>query len=300
MKVKHTLTGIVQPHPQFESRILRNRRDVLVYLPPGYRRVGRRRYPVLYLHDGQNVFDAATSYAGVEWGVDETAQRLIPKNLIEPIIIVAIANTGEGRIHEYAPTAGAIYESALEEKRSRGLAKKYGQFLIEELKPFIDQKYRTRPEAEFTGLGGSSMGGLLTLSLGLWFPDFFRRLMVMSPAVWWDDEAILRMIEELDDRLPLRIWLDTGTNETGWERARKLRDRLVEKGWLLFHDLEYCEAEGADHNEAAWGARVESALRFLFPSQSHGRRKQVPKLVQALLYQARGRRLGGQGGPSVR
>ena len=167
---------------------------------------------------------------------------------------MAIANTGKDRIHEYAPTAGAIYESALEERRSRGLAKKYGQFLIEELKPFIDQKYRTRSEAEFTGLGGSSMGGLLTLALGLWFPAFFRRLMVMSPAVWWDDQAILRMIEELDERLPLKIWLDTGTNETGWERARKLRDRLVEKGWLLFHDLEYCEAEGADHNEACLGS----------------------------------------------
>jgi len=281
MENKHTLTGIVQSHPQFDSRILGNRRDVLVYLPPGYRRLRlrRRRYPVLYLHDGQNVFDAATSFAGVEWGVDETAQRLIRKNLIEPIIIVAIANTGKDRIHEYAPTAGAIYESALEERRSRGLAKKYGHFLIEELKPFIDQKYRTRSEAEFTGLGGSSMGGLLTLALGLWFPTFFRRLMVMSPALWWDDEAVLRMIEGLDERLPLKIWLDTGTNETGWERARKLCDLLVEKGWLLFHDLEYCEAKGADHNEAAWGARVESALRFLFPPQSRARGKQLPKPV---------------------
>ena len=186
MENKHTLTGIVQSHPQFDSRILGNRRDVLVYLPPGYRRLRlrRRRYPVLYLHDGQNVFDAATSFAGVEWGVDETAQRLIRKNLIEPIIIVAIANTGKDRIHEYAPTAGAIYESALEERRSRGLAKKYGQFLIEELKPFIDQKYRTRSEAEFTGLGGSSMGGLLTLALGLWFPTFFRRLMWIEPRFW--------------------------------------------------------------------------------------------------------------------
>ena len=281
MEDKNTLIGTIHSHPQFESRILGNRRDILVYLPPGYRqlRLRRRRYPVLYLHDGQNVFDAATSFAGVEWGVDETAQRLIRKNLIEPIIIVAIANTGKDRIHEYAPTAGAIYESALEERRSRGLAMMYGQFLILELKPFIDQQYRTRSEAEFTALGGSSMGGLLTLALGLWFPAFFRRLMVMSPAVWWDDQAILRMIEELDGRPPLKMWLDTGTNETGWEGARKLRDRLVEKGWLLFHDLQYCEADGADHNEVAWGARVESALRFLFPPQSQGTRKQLSKPV---------------------
>ncbi len=261
---EHTLTGNIRRHPDFESRILRNRRDVLVYLPRHYRRT-RDRYPVLYLQDGQNVFDAATSFAGVEWGVDETAQRLIRKNLIEPLIIVAVANTGDDRIHEYTPTAGAIYESALEEKRSRGLARTYGQFLIEELKPYIDKNYRTNREAEFTGLGGSSLGGLLTLSLGLWFPNVFRRLMVMSPAVWWDDEAIMRVIEELDDKPPLKIWLDTGTNETGWERARELRDRLVEKGWRPFDDLMYFEADGANHNESAWAARVDPALRFLFP-----------------------------------
>ncbi len=277
MDPKHTLTGDIRPHPQFESRILGNRRDVLVYLPRGYRRARRRRYPVLYLQDGQNVFDAATSFAGVEWGVDETTQHLLRRNLIEPLIIVAIANTGDDRIHEYTPTPGAIFESALEEKRSRGEAKKYGQFLLEELKPCIDQEYRTKPEAEFTGLGGSSMGGLLTLSLGLSFPDFFHRLMVMSPAVWWDDEVILRVIGKLDHKPPLRIWLDTGTNESGWERARKLRDQLVEKGWRLADDLAYFEAKGADHNEAAWGQRVEAALRFLYPPRSRRRRGRAPQ-----------------------
>src|SRR5476649_2869442 len=114
----HTLTGNIHRHRAFPSAILRNRRDVLVYLPPGYRHSPRRHYPVLYLHDGQNVFDAATSFAGVEWGVDETAQQLIRKNLIEPLIIVTIANTGEDRIHEYTPTAGAIFESRSEEHTS--------------------------------------------------------------------------------------------------------------------------------------------------------------------------------------
>jgi predicted alpha/beta superfamily hydrolase len=259
MDLQHTLAGDIRQHPQFESRILGNRRDVLVYLPRGYRRLSRRCYPVLYSQDGQNVFDAATAFAGVEWGMDETAQRLIRKNLIEPLIIVAVANTGEDRIHEYAPTTGPIFATALEEKRSRGLAKKYGQFLIEELKPYIDQEYRTKREAEYTGLGGSSMGGLLALSLGLWFPDFFRRLMVMSPAVWWDDEAIVRMIEGLDSKPPLKIWLDTGTNETGWERARKLRDRLVEKGWRLSHDLGITK-RGRRTVKAAWGALKRSAV----------------------------------------
>src|SRR5438552_13154596 len=129
-----TLTGNIQRHRAFPSKILRNRRDVLVYLPPGYSRFSRRRYPVLYLHDGQNVFDAATSFGGVEWGVDETAQRLIRDKLVEPLIIVAVANIGEERIHEYAPTPGVIEHKANRKKRSRGLARLYGEFLIDELK----------------------------------------------------------------------------------------------------------------------------------------------------------------------
>ncbi|MEY2486004.1 MAG: hypothetical protein QOH39_1652 [Verrucomicrobiota bacterium] len=262
---EHTLTGDIQELRGFRSKILGNQRDVLVYLPRGYRRSLRRRYPVLYLHDGQNVFDAATAFSGVEWGVDETAQLLVRKRLIEPVIIVAIANTGENRIDEYAPSPGAILESASEEKRSRGLGKKYGRFLTEELKPYVDRKYRTKRGAEFTGLGGSSLGGLVTMACGLWFPNVFSRLIVMSPAVWWDDEAILRMVEQLDEKLPLKIWLDTGTNEPGWERAGALRDALVERGWKLFDDLQYLEVQGGEHTEAAWAARVDPALRYLFP-----------------------------------
>jgi predicted alpha/beta superfamily hydrolase len=260
-----TLTGNIQRHRAFPSKILRNRRDILVYLPPGYSRFSGRRYPVLYLHDGQNVFDAATAFGGVEWGVDETAQQLLRKKLIEPLIIVAIANTGEDRIHEYAPTPAQI--DPPKRKRSRGLLRNYGRFLTEELKPFIDRKYRTKREAEFTALGGSSLGGLATLVLGLWFPNYFTRLAVMSPSIWWDDCAIYKIVDALDEtaKPPLRIWLDTGTHEPGWERAAALRDRLLEKGWRLHDDLHYLEVEGANHSEGAWAARVDPILRFLFP-----------------------------------
>lgn len=263
--MKHTLTGNIKRHLAFPSKVLGNRRDVLVYLPPGYNRFSRKRYPVLYLHDGQNVFDAATSFAGVEWGVDETAQRLIRQKLIEPLIIVAIANTGEDRIHEYAPTPGVIEVKEKRKKRSRGLARVYGQFLIEELKPYIDRKYRTKREPEFTGLGGSSLGGLVTLAIGILFSHAFARLIVMSPSIWWDDFAIYRLVDMIEEKPKLKIWLDTGTSEPGWENARALRDRLVEKGWKPFDDLQYMEIEGAEHNEAAWAARVDPALRFLFP-----------------------------------
>src|SRR5205823_1182450 len=128
---RHTLTGNIHRHRQFPSRTLGNRRDILVYLPPGYRRFLRHRYPVFYLQDGQNLFDAATAFAGVEWEVDETAQRLIRRKLVEPTIIVAIANTGPDRIHEYAPTRGIVDSKAKRKKRSRGLARKYGKFLIQ-------------------------------------------------------------------------------------------------------------------------------------------------------------------------
>ena len=259
----HTLTGDIRRHPAFPSRLLGNQRGVLVYLPPGYAR-SRGRYPVLYLHDGQNVFDAGTSFAGVEWGVDETAQRLIAARAIAPLIVVAVDNAGADRIHEYTPTRGR-YEAFGVQGQSRALAGRYGRFLSEELKPFIDMRYRTRPDAADTGLGGSSLGGLVTLSLALRFPGRFGRLAVMSPSVWWDECVIYRLVESLKRKPPLKIWLDTGTAEEGWERCRGLRDRLLAKGWQLGVDLEYHEAEGGEHNEAAWAMRMEGVLRYLFP-----------------------------------
>jgi len=262
---KHTLTGNIKRHRAFPSKALGNRRDILVYLPRGYSPLSPRRYPVLYLHDGQNVFDAATSFAGVEWGADETAERLIKENLIEPLIIVAVANMGEQRIDEYAPTRGVIDAKAKRKKRSKGLARKYGYFLINELKPYIDRKYRTNPGAEFTGLGGSSLGGLVTLAIGILYPQAFSRLMVMSPSIWWDDFAIYRLIDAIGRKPPFKIWLDTGTAEPGWEQARELLNRLMDKGWKLQKDVQYMEVQGANHSEGAWAARVEPALRFLFP-----------------------------------
>ncbi|HEY2680130.1 MAG TPA: alpha/beta hydrolase-fold protein [Candidatus Udaeobacter sp.] len=264
---KHTLTGNIKLHHAFRSRILGNRRDIWVYLPPGYRRFSGKSYPVLYLHDGQNVFDAATSFGGVEWGVDETSERLIRARIIEPVIVVAVANIGEDRVHEYTPTPGVIEAKGRRKKRSRGLARLYASFLMEELKPYIDGKYRTKPEPEFTGLGGSSLGGLVTLAIGILNPNAFRRLIVMSPSVWWDDFAIYRLVDSIKRKPPLKIWIDTGTAEPGWEQTRELCKRLVEKGWKAGKDLLYMEADHGDHSEAAWAARVEPALSFLFPTR---------------------------------
>lgn len=256
----HTRTGLIKTHERFRSRHLKSTRTILVYLPPGYEPRGARRYPVLYLQDGQNVFDKATS-VGEEWGVDETAQALIEAGEIEPLIIVAIYNTGEQRVDEYAPTKL--------EGKGGGKADDYARMLVEELKPFIDRKYKTLPSAASTGIGGSSLGGLLTVHVGLKYPTAFNRLAALSPSIWWDNRQIVKMVESLPAKVPLRFWLDAGTGE-GQEviaDARALRDALIAKGWVPDHDLRYVEAEGAQHNEQSWGARVGDVLKFLYPKK---------------------------------
>jgi predicted alpha/beta superfamily hydrolase len=228
-------------------------------LPPGYDAAGATRYPVLYLHDGQNVFDQATSF-GEEWHVDETAQELITSGAIQPIVIVGVYNTGEHRLDEYTPTAS-------KEKGGGGHADAYGRMLVEELKPFIDRTYRTLPDRPNTAMGGSSLGGLLTMHLGLRYPSAFGKLAVLSPSVWWDDRVILREVQASQGKANQRIWLDAGTRE-GDEviaDARRLRDALVEKGWVVGTDLQYLEVDGGEHNERSWAARVGPVLKYLFP-----------------------------------
>lgn len=255
----HTLTGDIRRHDQFTSAFLEHPRDIVVYLPPGYSHHDVVRYPVLYLHDGQNMFDRATS-AGEEWQVDETAQRLIETGAIASLIIVGIYNTGEHRIDEYAPTS-------VPEKGGGGQADEYGRMLVQELKPFIDATYKTLPSALSTGIGGSSLGGLLTMHLALRYPTVFSRAAVVSPSAWWDERVVVREVEALPAKLPLRVWLDVGTDEgdEALADARLLRDALLAKGWTVAEDLAYEEVEGGAHNESSWAARVERILRFLFP-----------------------------------
>jgi predicted alpha/beta superfamily hydrolase len=258
---EHTLTGNIRQHEGFHSEYLEHDRTIIVYLPPDYDLESATRYPVFYLHDGQNVFDRATSI-GEEWQVDETAESLIRAGAIEPIIVVGIYNTGVHRIDEYAPTPRP-------DKGGGGHADDYGRMLLMELKPFIDRTYKTLPGAQNTALGGSSLGGLLTLHLGMRFPTAFGKLAVLSPSIWWDDRVILREVEALPTRLPQRIWLDAGTAE-GEEviaDARAVRDALVARGWQVGSDLAYVEEEGAGHNEESWGARVSRVLTFLFPAK---------------------------------
>ncbi len=232
----------------------------MVYLPPGYDSHVSRRYPVLYMHDGQNLFDPETSFVrGQHWRLGEMADMLIAEGRVTPLIIVGVHHTGHGRVHEYTPTKDG--------RLGGGLARAYGRLLLEELKPFIDERYRTRPDRDHTGLGGSSLGGLATIYLGLRHADVFGRLAVMSPSVWWGRRAILRYVSRLKAKPDTRIWLDMGTAESrhGVADARRLRDVLVAIGWREDEDLAYSEPHGAAHTEEAWAERVGDVLEFLFP-----------------------------------
>ena len=262
----HTLTGDIRAPKSFHSNILQNDREVIVYLPPGYNSSKHTRYSVFYMHDGQNLFDGATSFIpGLEWQVDETAQRLIAAGKVEPLIIVGVYNTKD-RIDEYTPASDAKYKLG-------GKADLYGRMLVEELKPFIDSNYRTKRDAKHTGLGGSSLGGLASLYLALKYPSVFGRAAAVSPSVWFANKQIVHYVESLRRKPNVRIWIDIGTKEgrtteeaqQSVDNTRLLRDTLVKQGWKLGKDLNYFEAEGAEHNEAAWAARVESILTFLFP-----------------------------------
>ena len=261
----HSLTGTFKLHEHVPSQHLTHDRNVIVYLPPSYLDEADRRFPVLYMHDGQNIFDRATSFIGLEWEVDENAERLIESGDIEPLIVVGVHNSPD-RVGEYTQEP--------DPSRGGGGADDYGRFLVEELKPFIDSEYRTLPDRENTGIAGSSLGGLVSIYFAFSLEGTFSRIGVVSPAVFWADDHIVQLVSD-SEKVDSRIWLDVGTREGStpgeqirWvESARRLRDALVAKGWEPGKDLEYFEDEGAVHNEAAWAGRVERILKFLYPAK---------------------------------
>jgi len=250
---------VLRRYEAFHSTFLPDDRDVWVWLPPGYDAETARRYPVLYLHDGQNVFDPETSFQrGQHWRAGETATTLIDEGRLEPLIIVGIANTGERRIFEYTPTADA--------RLGGGLADAYGDLIVRELKPFVDRTYRTIPDRAETAIGGSSLGGLVSLYLALTRSDVFGRAAVMSPSVWWDRRVILRQVNASRSALRPRLWVDMGTAEgrRGLQDVRRLKTALVHAGWKPDDDLHYGEYEGGTHSEAAWAARFGDVLEWLW------------------------------------
>lgn len=242
----------------FASEILGNARDITIYLPAGYDERTERRYPVLYMADGQNLFEPERAFIpGQHWQLREAADQAIGARTAEPMLIVGVDNAGAQRLDEYTPVRE-------ESKSGGGKASEYGRFLLEELKPVVDQGFRT--ETARTSIAGSSLGGLLALHLALSLPDVFESAAVISPSVWWAGRAILTEVDGFAATRRPRLWLDIGGRE-GREAladARALRDRLIAKGWHG-ENFEYYEDRRADHSERAWAGRVRKVLEFLFP-----------------------------------
>jgi predicted alpha/beta superfamily hydrolase len=264
-----TVVGDLRILPDLDWPEERQRRDVLVHLPPGAMTSGRR-YPVLYMHDGQNLFDAATSFAG-EWQVDETLESLAREGL--ELIVVGVPNGGDRRAHEYTP-----FRTWYRLRRVGGGGSAYLRFLVDVVKPEVDATFPTRPEREATGIMGSSLGGLISLWAAIEHPSTFGLVGAMSPAVLPGQDSVLDRLRRLTP-LPERVYLDVGGREAGDRRtgtvevARSrrfvggvvaIRDALEAAGLREPRSLRYLEDPEAYHHESAWADRLPDALRFLF------------------------------------
>jgi enterochelin esterase-like enzyme len=260
-------TGDLRLH-QFRSRVFRNTRFLRVWLPPGYDDAENagRHYPVFYLNDGQNLFEPATSFNGVEWQVDETADRLIREGTVPPLIIVGIDNAGKERIREYMP------HRSMHPVMLRVQGRYYPDFLMKEVMPFIGRNYRVATGPENTGLGGSSLGALIAGYTAMARPGVIGRLLLESPSLWASGRQLIR--ESRSVRVwPERIFLAAGTAEAGSaEKSRTVVDdvrelaAILRRAVLTEQRLRLVIKDGAGHNEAAWAERFPEALRFLFGS----------------------------------
>lgn len=272
MSPPEIVPGQILHHPEFRSGHLGNLRTVTVYLPPGYDEKPKQRYPVIYLHDGQNVFDAAQASFGVAWGAAATADRLIARGRLEPIIQVAVANTPD-RLAEYAP----FPDPSVNIPQGRNAL--YGLFLFDEVKPFIDRMYRTQPARESTAVVGSSMGGLSTLALAWKLHQRFALAGILSPSLWWARNRILRELEADDSAWlrTMRFWVDMGNKEGGaraaippaLQRTRRLVELFDQAGLLPGRDYYYWEVAGGEHNEASWAARYDKVLLYFFGKHNY-------------------------------
>lgn len=268
-------TGRLWLH-ELKSRVFGNTRLLRVWLPPDYDGWGTVRYPVLYLNDGQNLFDPETAFAGVPWQVGETATRLITEQKIPPLIIVGIDNT-KHRANEYIP-----YKSK-DPRVLKAMGNCYPEFLQREVMPFVAERYSISRGPENTGLGGSSLGGLITLYTQLAAPAVFGRLLIESPSLFVANRKILEESRRFRE-WPSRVYLGMGTREVGNAEkdekivadVRELEAILRESG-LDEARLRVRVDEGATHSESAWAVRLPEALEFLYSDGSRVQPKLKPQ-----------------------
>lgn len=267
-----TLTGDLRLH-EITSKIFNNTRKIRVLLPPGYDDPENkaRRYPVLYLNDGQNLFDVATSlFNPMEWRVDETVADLIRRGAIKPLIVVGIDNAGRRmRFNEYFPYADEFLQPPMPSPQG----KKYPDFVANEVMPLVDRLYRTKPGRANTAIGGSSAGAIAALQAVIAKPNVFGLLLMESPSLYISNQQMLHDSKGIH---PLKAYMGVGTNEMGEADCRtgdtggeavqdvlKLKDVLLESG-MKRSDLKVVVEDCAIHNEEVWARRLPTAIEFLF------------------------------------
>jgi predicted alpha/beta superfamily hydrolase len=261
---------------EMHSAVFGNTRTLRVLVPPGYddpKNAGRR-YPVLFLNDGQNLFDSTVAtYHPLEWRVDEVVDSLERLGRIPPLIVVGVDNAGrQGRFHEYFPWPDQFLQPPDPDPQGA----RYPTFLVDEVLPFIEARYRIRDDADGRGLGGSSAGALAALYTVMMRPGVFGRLLVESPSLYLDDYHLLRMAEPLTE-WPGRIFLGVGTNELNAPTCdpRQVGQSELERDVARLDSLlRRPAADGPEvlrrvtvcgrHDERAWAARLPDALVFLF------------------------------------
>ena len=258
-KPRRRKQGTLQSLGPVRSPQLDNIRDILVYLPPGYEN-STRQYPVIYMQDGQNLFDPRTSFAG-DWGLLGALDGVARRGGVP--IVVAVPNMGVERIPEYSPF--------VDSKAGGGKGEAYLDFLLDTLKPMIDRTFRTVTGPDGTGIGGSSMGGLISLYGFFRRPGAFGFCSSQSPSLWFADGAIFPVVEAARFT-PGRIYLDIGTDEgsASLVNARRMRELLLARGYREDIDLRWVEDVGGGHHEAAWGQRFKAALPFLLTPRGPG------------------------------
>lgn len=257
-------TGTLYRMPS-HSEILGETRQLDIYLPPGYHK-SRESYPVLYMHDGNNLFYPELAFGGTAWRVNHVVDKLVNHKLLNKIIVVGVHNT-MARNEEYTWT-----EMARGPYREGGKGPFYASYLVEELKPLIDRSFRTRKGKRHTAVMGSSLGGLISFYLGRFYSGVFGHIGCVSPSFWWDDRAALSEAQEYPKNL--NIWLDMGTREGGEKvkidqnanilNLRRAKRALEARGYTEGKNLGYLEVRGGLHNEWHWGERLHLPLLFFF------------------------------------
>ncbi len=237
----------------FASPQLGNSRKLRVYLPASYAENPAKRYPVLYMHDGQNLFDARTAAYGVEWGIDETVNRLVATGVMDEVIVVGIDNTPD-RIAEYTPCC--------DPKHGGGKLDAYSAFITDTLKPHVDKTWRTLPGKEHSAIMGSSLGGIASLYIAQRKPEVFGNAGGVSTSLWWNGRA---MLSKPAPRVPVKFYLDAGGKDDGLEETTMLRDAMLRQGYKIGDELLYVADPAGGHNEKSWAARVDRPLAWFFP-----------------------------------